>query len=74
MGHWIPYRLEQTKSTMDTAHARYIGSPVDTKYTAQFYAITIYDLYYHDGQLYYTYWNDDCESYTKWGEKWVPFV
>ena len=66
MGHWIPYRLDQTKSIKGSDHARYIGPPVLATHNARFY--TSYDLYYHDGQLYYTYWNTDIVPYAKWGD------
>ncbi len=71
MGHWIPYRLDQTESIKGTDHARYIGPPVFIKHNTTFFSLffTAYDLYYHDGQLYYTYWDDTNIPYSKWGEK-----
>ena len=74
MGHWIPYRLEQTKSIKGTDHAQYVGPPVNSRDSSWFY-ISFYDLYYLDGELYYTYWyNQYHVPYSKWGEKLVPFV
>lgn len=72
IGHWIPYRLEQTASTEYFAQAMYVGLPVNSRDSSWFY-ISFYDLYYHDGELYYTYWYNEYDvPYSKWGEKLAP--
>ena len=61
MGHWIPYRLEQTKFEYDTTWAMYYGDD-------------IYYLCYSDGQLYYAYWSarfNNSPDYVKWGEELI---